>query len=140
MRNRQLIAAWCYEQGRAERVIDIEQHHGKHYVVVNDFQRLRTLFGKLLHEIQRIKSEGDYEAGQQLVERYGVRIDKALHEEVLARYAALRIEPYSGFVNPEYTPVVAHGEVVDIRISYPRDYVQQMLNYSEHYSFLPNRN
>ncbi len=140
MRNRQLIAAWCYEQGRAERVIDIEQHHGKHYVVVNDFQQLRTLFGKLLHEIQRIKSEGDYEAGQQLVERYGVRIDKALHEEVLARYAALRIEPYSGFVNPEYTPVVAHGEVVDIRISYPRDYVQQMLNYSEHYSFLPNRN
>ncbi len=140
MRNRQLIAAWCYEAGRADNVIEWVEHEGKRYVVVNDFERLRALFGELLHEVQRIKSEGDFEAGRELVERYAVRVDPALHAEVLARYRALGIEPYGGFVNPEYEAVERDGRIVDVRISYPADYVGQMMDYAKRYSFLPNVN
>lgn len=141
MRNRALIAGWVYEQGKADRVVELVQENGKTYVVVNDYDKLRTLFGKLLREIQRIKSEGDFEAGKQLVETYGVKVDPTLHKEVLERYAALDIAPYSGFVNPQYTPVLdARGKIVDVKIDYPTDYVQQMLTYSSDYSFLPNRN
>jgi len=140
MRNRQLIAAWCYEAGRADNVIEWVEHEGKRYVVVNDFERLRALFGELLHEVQRIKSEGDFEAGKELVERYAVRVDPALHAEVLARYRALGIEPYGGFVNPEYEAVERDGRIVDVRISYPADYVGQMMDYAKRYSFLPNVN
>lgn len=141
MRNRALIAGWVYEQGKADRVVELVQENGKTYVVVNDYDKLRTLFGKLLREIQRIKSEGDFEAGKQLVESYGVKVDPTLHKEVLERYAALDIAPYSGFVNPQYTPVLdARGKIVDVKIDYPTDYVQQMLTYSSDYSFLPNRN
>ena len=140
MRNRKLIAEWCYEQGKADNVIEWVKQNGKTYVVVNDFDKLRMLFGRMLREVQRIKSEGDYEAGAALVERYGVTVDPALHEEVRARYYALRIEPYGGFVNPEYELVERDGKVVDVKISYPADYVEQMLGYSKDYSFLPNVN
>ena len=140
MRNRKLVAEWCYEHGRADNVIEWVRQDGKTYVVVNDFVRLRALFGELLGEIQRIKSEGDYEAGRDLVERYAVRVDPALHEEVRSRYYGLGIEPYGGFVNPEYELVERDGRVTDVRISYPADYVEQMLGYSRDYSFLPDVN
>ena len=140
MRNRKLIAEWCYEAGKAENVIEWRRENGKSYVVVNDFVKLRELFGKLLREIQRIKSEGDYEAGKELVERYAVQVDPTLHAEVLARYEALHIEPYGGFVNPEYELVERDGRVVDVKISYPANYVEQMLGYSKNYSFLPDLN
>ena len=140
MRNRKLIAEWCYEHGKAEKVIEWVEQEGKRYVVVNDFERLRALFGEMLREVQRIKSEGDYEAGKALVERYAVKVDPALHREVLDRYAALHIEPYGGFVNPEYEPVIADGRIVDVKISYPADFAAQMMRYSTDYSFLPNRN
>lgn len=140
MRNRKLIAEWCYERGKADKVIELVKENGKTYVVVNDFEKLRGLFGELLREVQRIKSEGDYEAGKELVERYGVQVDPTLHNEVLERYAALNIEPYGGFVNPEYELVEQDGKVVDVKISYPANYVEQMLHYSKDYSFLPNVN
>ena len=141
MRNRKLIAEWCYEHGKADRVIEWVEENGKRYIVVNDFERLRELFGEMLHEVQRIKSEGDYEAGKALVEQYAVKVDPELHREVLDRYAALHIEPYGGFVNPEYEPVRdAEGRITDVRISYPADYAAQMMHYSTDYSFLPNRN
>ena len=140
MRNRKLIAEWCYERGKADNVIEWVKQDGKTYVVVNDFEKLRSLFGELLCEMQRIKSEGDYEAGRDLVERYGVKVDPTLHAEVRERYAALGIEPYGGFVNPEYELVEQDGKIVDVKISYPNNYVEQMLPYSRDYSFLPNVN
>ena len=140
MRNRKLISEWCYERGKAENVIELVRQDGKTYVVVNDFGKLRGLFGELLREVQRIKSEGDYEAGKELVERYGVQVDPTLHNEVLERYEALHIEPYGGFVNPEYELVEQDGKVVDVKVSYPANYVEQMLHYSKDYSFLPNVN
>ncbi len=140
MRNRKLICEWCYERGREDRVIEWREVDGKRYIVVNDFERLRGLFGEMLHEIQRIKSEGDYEAGRLLVEQYGVKVDPDLHKEVRERYQALHIEPYGGFVNPEYELVKEGNRIVDVRISYPADYSAQMMDYSKNYSFLPNRN
>lgn len=141
MRNRALIAGWVYERGKADRVVEFVTEAGKTYVVVNDYDKLRELFGELLREIQRIKSEGDFKAGMELVERYGVKVDPTLHGEVLKRYAALNIAPYSGFVNPRYVPVLNEaGAMTDVRIEYPTDYVDQMLTYSSEYSFLPNRN
>ncbi len=140
MRNRKLIAEWCYEQGKADKVVEWVVENGKRYLVVNDFERLRALFGEMLHEIQRIKSEGDFEAGKALVEQYAVKVDPELHREVLERYRALNIEPYGGFVNPEYELVKEGDKVVDVKISYPADYTAQMLNYAKNYSFLPNKN
>lgn len=141
MRNRALIAGWVYERGKADRVVEFVTEAGKTYVVVNDYDKLRELFGELLREIQRIKSEGAFKAGMELVERYGVKVDPTLHGEVLKRYAALNIAPYSGFVNPRYVPVLDEaGAMTDVRIEYPTDYVDQMLTYSSEYSFLPNRN
>lgn len=141
MRNRKLIAEWCYEKGMAENVIELVEKDGKHYVVVNNFPRLRELFGELLYEVQRIKSEGDYEAGRALVEDYAVKVDPALHAEVIARNNALNIEPYGGFVNPEYKLVYdAEGTLVEVEISYPANYVEQHLHYGKDYSFLPTFN
>ena len=141
MRNRKLIAEWCYEKGKAENVIEIVKQNGKSYVVVNDFVALRKLFGELLYEVQRIKSEGDYEACKALVETYAVKVDPELHKEVLERNAALNIEPYGGFVNPEYELVTdAEGKVVDVKITYPANYVEQHLYYAKEYSFLPSMN
>ena len=140
MRNRKLISEWCYERGKADNVIEMVKENGKTYVVVNDFEKLRGLFGEMLREVQRIKSEGDYEAGRELVERYAVVVDPELHKEVRDRYDALNIEPYGGFVNPEFELVEKDGKVVDVKISYPANYVEQMLGYSKNYSFLPNVN
>ena len=140
MRNRKLISEWCYERGKADNVIEMVKENGKTYVVVNDFEKLRGLFGEMLREVQRIKSEGDYEAGRKLVEQYAVVVDPELHKEVRDRYYALNIEPYGGFVNPEFELVDKDGKVVDVKISYPANYVEQMLGYSKNYSFLPNVN
>jgi dipeptidyl-peptidase-3 len=141
MRNRKLIAEWCYENGKAENVIEIVEKDGKHYVVVNDFVRLRELFGELLCEVQRIKSEGDYEAGKALVEDYAVKVEPNFHAEIIARNKALNIEPYGGFVNPNYHPVYdAVGNIVDVTITYDSKYIDQHLEYSSKYSFLPSFN
>ncbi|MDE7129532.1 MAG: dihydrofolate reductase, partial [Alistipes sp.] len=142
MRNRKLIAEWCYEKGRKDNVIEWVECNGKRYIIVNDFKRLRELFGELLREVQRIKSEGDYEAGRALVETYAVKVDADLHAEVLRRYKALNIEPYGGFVNPEYRLVYdASGKrLIDVVVSYPADYVGQMLGYGRDYSLLPSLN
>ena len=136
MQNRQLIAAWCYEHGTANNVIEKKVRDGKTYFVVNDYEALRGLFGDLLAEIQRIKSEGDYEAGKNLIMKYAVDIDPALHKEVLERYAALGLKPYGGFVNPEIVPVEKDGKVVDYKVVYTDDYLGQMLEYCHKYSTL----
>ena len=129
MRNRKLISEWCYERGKADKVIELVKEQGKTYVVVNDFEKLRTLFGELLREIQRIKSEGDYEAGRDLVELMPCRSIPSCTKSVRDRYYALGIEPYGGFVNPEYELVEQQGRIVDVKISYPANYVEQMLAY-----------
>ncbi|MBO5875381.1 MAG: dihydrofolate reductase [Alistipes sp.] len=140
MRNRKLIAEWCYEQGKADNVIEWIKQDGKSYVVINDFDKFRKLLGKMLYEVQRIKSEGDYEACKELVETYAVKIDPALHAEVLERYSALNIEPYGGFINPDYRLVEKDGQIVDVEVIYNDNYVEQMLHYSKEYSFLPTLN
>lgn len=141
MRNRQLIAKWAYEQGKADKVIEIAERDGKHYIVVNDYAKLRKLFGRLLAEVQRIKSEGDYAAGKALVENYGVKVDPTLHKEILERYTKLNLAPYKGFVNPQMKEVKnAKGEVTDIVLDYSEGYAEQMLRYSRDYSFLPTYN
>ncbi len=140
MRNRKIIAEWCYEKGKADNVIEWVEKDGKKYIVVNDFEKLRTLFGQMLYEVQRIKSEGDYEAGRDLVENYGVKVDLELHKQVRERYYALDIKPYGGFVNPEYKLVEKDGEITDVVIEYPANYVEQHLHYSKDYSFLPSLN
>ena len=137
MRNRQLIARWVLEQGREAKVVELVVREGKTYVRVNDYVQLRALFGKLLAEVQRIKSEGDYEAARRLVETYGVQIDPALHAEVLRRYERLHLAPYKGFVNPVYTlQTDAEGNVTDVQIAYTEGYAEQMLRYSREYSNL----
>lgn len=137
MRNRQLIARWALEHGKDEKVVEMVVRDGKTYVRINDYAKLRTLFGKLLAEIQRIKSEGDYEAARQLVETYGVQVDPVLHAEVLQRYRSLHLAPYKGFLNPVYTPQTdAGGNIVDVQISYTEGYAEQVLRYSRDYSNL----
>ena len=136
MQNRKLISEWCYEQGRSGNVIEKKVRDGKTYFVVNDYQALRGLFGKLLAEVQRIKSEGDYEAGKKLVEAYAVNIDPQLHKEVKARYDALGLKPYGGFVNPDIVPVEKGGKVVDYKVVYTDDYLGQMLDYGKKYATL----
>lgn len=137
MRNRQLIARWALEHGKDEKVVEMVVRDGKTYVRINDYAKLRTLFGKLLAEIQRIKSEGDYEAARQLVETYGVQVDPVLHAEVLQRYRSLHLAPYKGFLNPVYTPQTdAGGNIVDVQISYTEGYAERMLRYSRDYSNL----
>ena len=136
MQNRKLIADWCYEKGKAANVIEKKVRDGKTYFVVNDFEALRGLFGDLLAEVQRIKSEGDYEAGKALVETYAVNIDPALHKEVKERYASLGLKPYGGFVNPEIVPVEKDGKVVDYKLEYNDSYLDQMMKYGKKYSTL----
>lgn len=141
MRNRQLIAAWAYELGKAENVMEFVEVDGKHYVKINDYEKLRTIFGQQLAEIQRIKSEGDYEAGRELVEKYAVKVDPELHNEVLERYEALDLAPYKGFVNPVYKLEYNEaGEIVDVTLDYTEGYAEQMLRYSRDYSTLPAYN
>ncbi len=140
MRNRQLIAKWAYEKGLQDKVIEKVEKEGKTYFVINDYQKLRGLFGELLSEVQRIKSEGDYEAGKALVEGYGVELDPEVHLEVRERYARLNRAPYAGFINPLITvdnEESAVGKLTGVKVEYPADFTEQMLYYSEHYSFLP---
>ncbi|MCW8871178.1 MAG: dipeptidyl peptidase 3 [Xanthomonadales bacterium] len=140
MRNRQLIAAWAYEHGLEENVIEKIVESGKTYFVIRDYDALRALFGELLREIQRIKSEGDYEAASALVETYAVRVDQAMHKEVLERVAPLNIAAYAGFIQPRLVPVEENGEIIDVKVEYPDDFPAQMLEYEKKYSFLPNAN
>ena len=140
MRNRQLIAAWAYEKGHEKNVIEKVVGDGKTYFVIRDYDALRGLFGELLREIQRIKSEGDYDAGKALVETYGVKIDPAIHREVLARVEPLDIASYSGFMQPTLVPVEEDGEIIDVKIEYPDDFPGQMLEFEKNYSFLPLSN
>jgi dipeptidyl-peptidase-3 len=137
MRNRQMISAWVYEKGKADNVIEMVKRDGKTYYDVKDYDKMRMLFGELLKEVQRIKSQGDYEAGAALIEDYGVKVDAAIHEEVLARAAKLDIPPYGGFINPRLVPVMdADGNITDVKVEYPDDFMGQMLEYGEKYSFL----
>ncbi len=136
MQNRKLIAEWCYEKGAADKVIEKKVRDGKTYFVVNDFVALRGLFADLLAEIQRIKSEGDYEAGKNLIETYAVHIDPELHKEVKERYEALHLKPYGGFVNPDIVPVTVDGKVTDYEIRYTDDYLGQMMEYGRRYATL----
>lgn len=137
MRNRQLIAKWCLEKGKADNVLEMYKHNGKTYLKVNDYQKLRTLFGNLLAEIQRIKSEGDYKAGRDLVENYGVQVDEAIHTEALERYKKLNLAPYSGFINPKLSLVEEGGKITDVKVEYPDNFAKQMLEYSNEFSTLP---
>ena len=139
MQNRKLISEWCFEHGQETNVIEKIVKDGKTYFVINDYEALRGLFGELLAEVQRIKSEGDYEAGKALVEKYAVKVDPELHKEVKERYDALGLKPYGGFINPEIVPVVENDEVVDYKVEYPDDFVEQHLNYGKNYSFLKAR-
>lgn len=141
MRNRQLIARWTYEHGQRDKVVEIVRREGKSYVVINDYRRLRELFAQLLAEIQRIKSEGDFQAAKQLVENYGVKIDPRLHEEILERYKKLNLAPYKGFVNPVMRlEKNTQGEVTDVTLDYTEGYAAQMLRYSRDYSYLNSYN
>ena len=141
MRNRQLIARWVYENGAAEKVVELVKKDGKTYVVINDYEKVRDLFGRLLAEIQRIKSTGDYAGAHDLVEAYAVKVDPALHAEVLERYKKLNLAPYKGFVNPKYEAVTdADGTITDVTVTYDEGYAEQMLRYSKDYSTLPSVN
>lgn len=141
MRNRALIANWILENGKKEHIVELKQRDGKTFVVVNDYAKMRDLFGQLLAEIQRIKSTGDFEAGKRLIETYAVKVNQPLHKEILARYAKLNLAPYRGFVNPVYKIVTdKDGKITDVTISYDENYVQQHLRYSKEYSVLPLKN
>ncbi len=137
MRCRSAIARWVYEKGRGDRVIEMVSRNQKTFVKINDYEKLRQLFGEMLKEVQRIKSEGDFEAGKNMIENYGIKIDPALHSEIVARYEKLNLAPYSGFVNPVLEPVYdAHGKITDVKVGYCSDFLGQMMEYGEKYSFL----
>ena len=140
MRNRQLVSAWSYEKGLEENVIEKKTKNGKTFFVVNDYKKLQNIFGQLLREIQRITSEGDFEAGKKLVENYGVQIDQQIHKEVLNRSEKFNSAPYGGFINPKYSLEEKNGEITDVLVEYPDDFTTQMLEYANDYSFLPSIN
>lgn len=141
MRNRQLIARWVYEHGKKDNVVEFYKNNGKTYIRINDYAKVRELVGELLAEIQRVKSEGDYEGAKMLVETYGVKVDKDLHKEIKERYAKLNLAPYKGFVNPVYEPVYdKNGEITDVKVSYNEGYAEQMLRYSKNYGDLKVKN
>lgn len=138
MRNRQMVALWAYENGKKDNVVEKKKtDDGRTYFVINDYEKLRTLFGDLLREIQRIKSEGDYKAGRDLIENYGVKVDQDLHKEVLERYGKLGIAPYQGFIQPRLVAVMSGAKVTDVKVEYPNDFVQQMLEFGKKYALLP---
>ncbi len=140
MRNRALNAYWAYERGKKDNVVAFVKKNGKTYVQVNDYEKLRDIFGELLREIQRIKSEGDFKAGQALVETYGVKVDPVLHKEVLDRYAKLGVKPYRGFIQPRLVPVMSGGQISDVKVEYPESFFGQMIEYGKKYAFLPVQN
>ena len=137
MRNRQLVASWAYDKGKKDNVIEMVKKDGKTYVKVNDYAKLRDLFGQLLKEIQRIKSEGDYKAATALVETYGVKIDPVLHKEILERFEKLNVAPYKGFIQPKLVPVMDGDKITDVKIEYPMQFSEQMLEYGRKYNYLP---
>lgn len=140
MRNRQMNARWAYEMGKKDNVVEFVKKDGKTYVRINDYKKLRELFGQLLREIQRIKSEGDFNAGKNLVETYGVKVDKALHAEILDRYKKLNVKPYRGFIQPKLVPVMDGDKITDVKIEYPQSFYEQMIEFGKKYSFLPIKN
>jgi len=141
MRNRMWVSAWVVEKGRADSTIVKVERNGDVYYDIRDYEKLRVLFGDLLREVQRIKSQGDYAAGKALVENYGVRVDQALHAQVLKRSEKIKTAPYAGFIQPQMVPVMdANGAITDVKMEYPDDFVKQMLHYGEKYSFLPDEN
>lgn len=140
MRNRQLVAAWAFEKGKKDNVIEMVKKDGKTYVKVNNYEKLRVLFGELLKEIQRIKSEGDYKSATALVEGYGVKIDKTLHQEILERFEKLNVAPYKGFIQPKLVPVMEGDKITDVKIEYPQHFSDQMIEYGKKYSLLPTMN
>jgi hypothetical protein len=140
MRNRQLNAKWVFEKGKADKVVELVKKEGKTYVRINDYKKLRELFGQLLREIQRIKSEGDFNGGKNLVENYGVKVDRALHNEVLARFKKLNVKPYRGFIQPRLIPVMTGDKVTDVKLEYPTSFFEQMMEYGKKYAFLPVKN
>jgi dipeptidyl-peptidase-3 len=140
MRNRQLNAMWAYEKGKKDNVVEFVKKDGKTYVKINDYNKLRELFGQLLREIQRIKSQGDYQAGKNLIEMYGVKVDPALHKEVLERYKKLNVKPYKGFIQPKLVPVMDGDKITDVKIEYPTNFFDQMIEYGKNYSFLTLNN
>ncbi len=140
MRNRALNAYWAYEHGKQDKVVEFIKRDGKTYVQVNDYNKLRDLFGQLLREIQRIKSEGDFKAGQSLIETYGVKVNPELHREVLERYARLNVKPYRGFIQPRLVPVMKGGDITDVKVEYPESFFSQMMEYGKKYAFLPVEN
>ena len=140
MRNRQMNAKWVYEKGKKDSVVQFVKRNGKTYVQINDYNKLRDLFGQLLREIQRIKSEGDFNAGKNLVENYGVKVDQALHKEILERYKKLNLKPYKGFIQPRLVAVTSGDNITDVKIEYPSSFFEQMLEYGKNYSFLPVKN
>lgn len=140
MRNRAVVAHWAYEHGKKDNVVEFIHRDGKTYVQVNDYAKLRVLFGDLLREIQRIKSEGDYTAGKNLVENYGVKVDAELHKEILARFAKLGIKPYRGFIQPKLKAVMKDGEITDVKVEYPDNFYKQMMEYGKEYGYLPVKN
>jgi dipeptidyl-peptidase-3 len=140
MRNRQLVAKWVMEKGASEKVAELITRNGKTYVQINDYSKLRKLFGDLLREIQRIKSQGDFAAGQALVENYGVKVDTKLHKEVKERFAALNVAPYKGFIQPRLVAISKGDKIFDVKIEYPESFTEQMMEYSNKYSLLPLKN
>jgi dipeptidyl-peptidase-3 len=137
MRNRSAISHWVYEKGKTGNVVELFKYNGKSYVKINDYHKLRSLLGELLGEIQRIKSEGDYEAGKRIIEDFGVKIDQNLHAEILTRYEKLNLAPYTGFVNPDLIPVYdSDGRMTDVKVEYVNDYLSQMMEYGKEYSYL----
>ncbi len=137
MRNRALNAHWVFEKGKKDKVVELVKKDGKTYVQINDYDKLRTLFGELLREIQRIKSEGDFKAGKNLVETYGVKVDPVLHKEILERYAKLHVKPYRGFIQPKLVPVMENGKITDVKVEYPESFFKQMMEYGKNYAYLP---
>jgi dipeptidyl-peptidase-3 len=140
MRNRQMVSAWVIEKGKKDNVVEKKFENGKTYFIINDYEKLRVLFGDLLREIQRVKSQGDFKAGQNLIENYGVKVDKALHKEVLDRYASLKMAPYNGFIQPKLTPVMEGDKIIDVKIEYPENFTEQMLEFGKKYGLLPVNN
>ncbi|MFS8082368.1 MAG: hypothetical protein ACMG51_02860, partial [Ginsengibacter sp.] len=131
---------WAYEHGKKDNVVQFVKKNGKTYVQINNYEKLRQLFGELLREIQRIKSEGDYNAGKSLIETYGVKVDQSLLKEVLARYKNLNIKPYRGFIQPRLVPVMEGDKLINVKIEYPDNFYDQMMEYGKKYSFLPVKN
>jgi dipeptidyl-peptidase-3 len=137
MRNRQLNAMWVFEKGEKDNVVEFVKKNNKTYIQINNYEKLRELFGQLLREIQRVKSEGDFNAGKNLIETYGVKVEPSLQKEVSERYARLNIKPYKGFIQPELVPVMDGDKIMDVKIEYPDNFFDQMMDYGKKYSFLP---